>query len=352
MNKRVGLVFLFFLVLGLFGCSKEIVKKSLENREQAEIPKIEGASYVGTEACADCHEELAKEFRYTIHGRIASFETEPYGVSKGCESCHGPASVHIDEEDPQKILNPKRLSPQASSAICLRCHKEDAIMNWGSSSHARNDVSCTSCHTIHKETKEVSYLGYRKVKRENHLLIKEEPYLCFGCHKDIQARIHYPSHHPIKEGKMECSSCHNPHGSMVKAMLKSDERENDLCFTCHTDKQGPFTFEHAPVEENCTICHDPHGTVAENLLKQNEPYLCLQCHHMHFHSALRANTDYLNAPGTPIKAGHEGKPKTVLPQTHSMQMVMTTKCTECHSSIHGSDLPSLAIPGGGKALTR
>ena len=30
----------------------------------------------------------------------------------------------------------------------------------------------------------------------------------------------------------------------------------------------------------------------------------------------------------------------------------TTKCTQCHSAIHGTDLPSQTLPGGGDALMR
>jgi hypothetical protein len=29
-----------------------------------------------------------------------------------------------------------------------------------------------------------------------------------------------------------------------------------------------------------------------------------------------------------------------------------TRCTSCHNRIHGSDLPSQGVTGGGRALTR
>jgi hypothetical protein len=34
------------------------------------------------------------------------------------------------------------------------------------------------------------------------------------------------------------------------------------------------------------------------------------------------------------------------------QMAYTTKCTQCHSQVHGSDLPSQSVSGSGKVLTR
>ena len=68
------------------------------------------------------------------------------------------------------------------------------------------------------------------------------------------------SHMPLREGKIICSDCHNPHGSVTEALLKKNSI-NDTCYTCHAEKRGPFLFEHAPVRENCDNCHDPHGTV-------------------------------------------------------------------------------------------
>ena len=71
---------------------------------------------------------------------------------------------------------------------------------------------------------------------------------------------------PMLEGKMSCSSCHNPHGSITPALLKEPSL-NDTCFTCHAEKRGPFLWEHAPVVESCTNCHDPHGSNHDKMLK-------------------------------------------------------------------------------------
>ena len=341
-----------FLLLGvslvaLGACTS--MKETKRQAENAKIPVVEGAKYVGSEACADCHEDLANSFKDTIHGKIAGFEVKPSMEAGGCEACHGPASKHIEEEDPSYILNPSKLDAVQASAVCARCHTDGDTMDWRGSEHALNDVSCVKCHTIHGTKDKVASrdkLGYRHKHVKDALLKKSEPELCFTCHKDIMAKTNYPNHHPVKEGKMTCSECHNPHGSMVEPLLRTDERKNELCFQCHMSKQGPFTFEHAPVVEDCTICHDPHGTVADNLLKQNEPFLCLQCHGIHFHAGLRPDTAELNA------AGHGAGPITVVPHDNSMQMVMMTRCTQCHPSIHGSDLPSLSVPGGGSRMTK
>ena len=72
---------------------------------------------------------------------------------------------------------------------------------------------------------------------------------------------------PVREGKMSCSTCHNPHGSIsnVKA-LRVGSSVHEACTTCHTEMRGPVLWEHAPVRENCATCHDPHGSSNDRML--------------------------------------------------------------------------------------
>jgi len=299
---------------------------------------VEGAQYVGNAACADCHDELAAKFSGSIHDRILAAETA-IGM-QGCETCHGPASKHADSEDPEMIISFKTLDADQASAVCLRCHSDGEQMDWAGTAHPFNEVACTTCHQVHDAP----------VKKNS--LKKAEPELCYQCHQLERAKMYYPSHHPVKEGKMVCSDCHANHGSMVNN-LKTDERLNDLCLNCHTRYQGPFVFEHAPVSEDCTICHDPHGTVANNLKKQNEPYLCLQCHESHFHAGRSGSASGpLNLIAPELSADPDGSAEDPHASSSSWPQAFFTKCTQCHSQIHGSDLPSQTIPGQGGGLTR
>ena len=73
------------------------------------------------EACADCHEDVTNAFASNVHGRLADFEL--VGWQKGCESCHGKASLHVDSDgDTAKVLNPAALDPAEAEAICVGCH--------------------------------------------------------------------------------------------------------------------------------------------------------------------------------------------------------------------------------------
>ena len=98
-----------------------------------------------------------------------------------------------------------------------------------------------------------------------------------------------PSKHRVNEGFMQCTDCHNPHGTASPhlahgtaaahggAGLKATRRP---CLKCHVDKRGPFVYEHPPVRvEGCETCHMPHGSTNARLLRRPVVFtLCLECH--------------------------------------------------------------------------
>ena len=169
-----------------------------------------------------------------------------------------------------------------------------------------------------------------------------EPELCFGCHNEQRGKFQYSSHHPVVEGHMTCSSCHI-HDGAIHGNTSVENTINEQCLSCHPAQEGPYIFEHAPVEEDCMVCHDPHGSVAVNLLMQNEPFLCMQCHEHPFHATRVGSTNpyYIASGGSDNPFGREGFMRS-----------FNTRCTPCHQMVHGSDLPSLSVPGQGKKLIR
>ena len=147
--------------------------------------------------------------------------------------------------------------------------------------------------------------------RNQSLLRKQQPDLCFGCHRTIQAQFALPTHHRVAEGLMKCTDCHNAHGTLNRPLLKKTNWE--VCVSCHVEKRGPYVFEHAVVKvEGCVACHSPHGSVTRNnLLRREGRFLCLQCHVNPF------------APNVPH--GRLGF------QTRG-------ECVRCHATIHGSNV--------------
>jgi DmsE family decaheme c-type cytochrome len=126
------------------------------------------------------------------------------------------------------------------------------------------------------------------------------------------------SHHPVIEGKVKCSDCHNTHGTQTKGMLTA-ESVTQLCYKCHTDKRGPFIWEHPPVAEDCTICHTPHGSRHETLLAEKVTNLCQNCHDNSSHHDDAYDAD----------AGFGG--------SASSNRFRGRACLECHKAIHGTN---------------
>ena len=275
------------------------------------------------ETCLSCHDDMALA-RSQIHARIESFEV--LGREVGCESCHGPGSLHADEADPELIGG--FAAGGSGDDACMNCHLIKGLGEWHASTHAASGVGCADCHSVHAAPGEAAY--------------KAPLDACQSCHADVVAQFQLPSHHPVREGKMDCVSCHDVH-SAKERMLISDLRPNDACTSCHQHVEGPFIFEHAPVQEDCRNCHVPHGSVANNLLTANQPTLCLQCHDFHFHAGYRASEDH------EVDVGGFERENPVGPR--GMNIAFTTSCTQCHIKIHGSDLPSQTVPGMGRGLT-
>jgi DmsE family decaheme c-type cytochrome len=266
------------------------------------------AHFVGAKVCLTCHASQAAAFEKTLMGRIGKTQKGKFD----CENCHGPGSAHVTAGGGRGVGGIISFRPQDQSrtaeennAICLACHEKGDRTYWNGSTHETRGLMCTNCHTIMKE-----------VSRKKQLKTAFEPDTCFQCHKDRRAQMARSSHMPLREGKMTCSSCHNPHGSFTEALLRENSI-NDTCYKCHAEKRGPFLFEHAPVRENCDNCHDPHGSVNEALLKISRPRLCAECHGFDHEGGIATG------PATRFSFGRS--------------------CNNCHTKIHGSNHPSGAL---------
>ncbi|MGH7975921.1 MAG: cytochrome c3 family protein, partial [Limisphaerales bacterium] len=111
---------------------------------------------------------------------------------------------------------------------------------------------------------------------------RNEPEACFRCHLKIHAEFQLPVHHPVIEGHMNCVQCHDPHGGDIfkpaggGGLAMATLNEN--CAQCHREQTRPFVFEHPAMREGCVTCHNPHGSINRMMLKQPDNNLCLRCH--------------------------------------------------------------------------
>ena len=269
-------------------------------------------TYVGSENCKSCHEAQWTAFQTNPHQR-AELDGAVVADQVGCESCHGPGSLHAeaggDKADPgfASIGNYKTMKADEASATCIGCHKSGEQFHWDQSAHARNDVSCVKCHSIHHAKNE----GAGPM-----LTASDVNQLCITCHKDKRTAMARSGHMPLREGGMDCADCHNPHGAPSKSMIRA-ATTNDLCYQCHADKRGPLLWEHAPVREDCLTCHQPHGSNNDKVLAGKRPFLCQRCHVAARHpSTLYDNPDLVT------------------------NRLFNRSCTNCHSQVHGSNHPS------------
>ena len=278
----------------------------------AEAPTKPGAGYDSSD-CKSCHAAASGKFAKTAHAAQA----------QSCSSCHGgDLAAHLQsnlekgEPGPIDAMSLKRKTPAEVSQTCLTCHEKADHPTWRGGAHDRRGVGCTDCHSVHDPN---------SVKGQ--LRTAAEPDTCDRCHGAIRAQSLRTSHHPVREGLMTCSSCHNPHDGSKPKMIRADWT-NDLCLECHTEKRGPFFWEHAPVRENCLNCHNPHGSNHDKLLVSQQPWLCQRCHLNTRHpGTLYSN---VNAAGQLATASNRA---------------VEHACKNCHQNVHGGNAPTAPYLG-------
>ena len=274
-------------------------------------------NYIGSNACKVCHADVWKNFYKNPHFKsIASGKEE--AKNTGCESCHGPGQAHAKAPSKSTIVAFSELKSKQVLDACLRCHNETlSRANIRRSSHTLNDVVCSNCHSIHKSPV------------PKFLLARNQTDLCYTCHQNVRSQFSMPFKHRVNEGFMSCTDCHNPHGGFAPTwrmasrprMVDQALANEEPCLKCHSEKRGPFVFEHATVRvDGCEGCHQPHGSMNSRLLRKPVVFtLCLECH---------------NGAGNFGRTG-DGVAKQT--PTHNMADPRYQNCTTCHVRIHGSN---------------
>jgi len=275
----------------------------------------------GPEVCKACHPSQVASYEVSVHGQKGN-KRGPSNAGQ-CSVCHDDATEHVKAGGGRGvggIRNPgsRTMSPDDKNATCMTCHAGGSKRtHWEGSTHQVRAVSCTICHTMHQPDKVLTKIT--------------QPDVCFTCHKQQRAEVNRTFRHPILEGKVACSDCHNPHGSIGRALMRRDSVV-ETCYQCHAEKRGPFVHSHEPVEEDCSICHNPHGTVADSMLKLRPPFLCHQCHTPHGGNIAQLRGQNQTAFGINLN----GKSGVAYTQGRG--------CLNCHTQVHGNNNPSVSNP--------
>jgi DmsE family decaheme c-type cytochrome len=258
------------------------------------------------EECAACHDDVVKGFAKSSHGRYFAADKDYQDAS--CTSCHKGAQEHAQSGGEKKPLSLTKGAAAEANAACLSCHaghKRQAL--WEGSAHQLVGLRCASCHDVHK-----MHIGTPE-QAKTLPGATETTKKCLECHGTLRASFHQRSSHPLRDGQMQCTSCHNPHGTAGEKLIDTGS-VNELCYTCHQNMRGPFLWEHSPVREDCLTCHRPHGSNYPQLLQARVTQLCQSCHQQGRHQTVA---------GYPAAIWQGNK-----------------ACLNCHMNIHGSNHPS------------
>jgi DmsE family decaheme c-type cytochrome len=262
--------------------------------------------YVGTGVCIGCHDAEGKALGKTLHGQTVDPRTPIAG--EGCETCHGPGKAHADSGEKRDIKLFDTMPAREVNQTCLKCHAKGARAEWQGSMHDARNLSCVTCHSVHAPKSD-------RVQLKKATVVET----CEACHRTEAMKLRRSGHMPVREGKMECTSCHNPHGSTNVRMLKVGNWINEACVSCHTEKRGPYLWDHAPVREACNTCHDPHGSNNERMQVAKLPMLCQRCHIGTRHPSTIYDGNALIAKSNRL---------------------IGRGCVNCHAQIHGSNSPA------------
>jgi len=151
---------------------------------------------------------------------------------------------------------------------CVDCHKDFKDVLKRSHVHKPAKESCETCHKRHGFTQKL-------------VLTRGMPDLCTECHADVKAEIDSGSHVHGALTAGGCTSCHDPHASDGKNLLRTETNQGELCAGCHADMTAVLAEKdlHEPFKKGeCSTCHAPHSASQAGLLVATEADLCATCH--------------------------------------------------------------------------
>ncbi len=293
----------------------------IRNSKDGKITHVKLITSTPGALCLTCHSDKSStELKGKVH---------PPAV-RDCVKCHDPHT----SENKNQLLKPA--SGDASTNLCLSCHKMGVDVPKGGSRHAALDMGCDTCHSVHK-------VGDPTRREFRYHLTKDAPGLCIDCHDVKDANLvkahdgqpfatadclscHEPhqskspmliqafAHAPFQGGKDSCSTCHQAPKDGKIVLTQASGKE--LCLSCHSDKAEQIEkakVQHPGAQGDCTDCHGPHAGKSPGFLKPDAVNVCLGCH---------------------SDQADQGKKR------HLHQPAFEQGCFTCHEP-HGGDNPKL-----------
>jgi cytochrome b subunit of formate dehydrogenase len=244
------------------------------------------AQPAGTQ-CASCHADAVKAYRSSVHAAMG-----PDHDGAVCGSCHGPAHKLLPPSDPASPVSRKKL-PET----CGSCHANPDFLTrhkialarpveayklsvHGRALEAGNDkaASCSDCHDSH------AVLPARDPRSKiNHWSVGAT---CGACHAEIQKTyadsVHGQASARGVRGSPVCTDCHGEHDILAPSepgSLVNPARVSSVtCGHCHEDERLAARYN-LPADKVPAFRDSYHGLAsrAGSLTAAN----CASCHGVH-----------------------------------------------------------------------
>jgi len=171
----------------------------------------------------------------------------------GCESCHGPGSLHVKAGGGAGTI----VNPRKSPETCFQCHLEVRAAFALPHHHPvlEGKMSCADCHNPH---------GSATGKLIKASSVNEQ---CYSCHTEKRGPFLW-EHPPVRES---CLNCHAPHGSNHLKLQRTSVPF--LCQQCHANTRHPGTMYDGL--RTGSLENEPPNPLASNRLFNRA---CLDCH--------------------------------------------------------------------------
>ncbi len=192
------------------------------------------------DGCLFCH---SSQVRFTSRSNRRLQTPRFAEVTIGCERCHGPGREHVEvmeraerdgvEVDGYRIVNPEQLTPALRDSVCYQCHLE------GKARILRNGRAFFDFRPG-QDVEEVWTV----------FVADEEESLFTGQPEQMISSVCYQE----SEGRMGCTSCHDPHWK--------------------PDAQARVAF----YRSRCLQCHPQQACTASPTLRRVKEDSCIECH--------------------------------------------------------------------------
>ncbi len=189
-------------------------------------------------------------------------------VGIGCERCHGPGQEHIElmekaeregiDVDDYRIVQPDSLPPAQRDSVCFQCHLEG------------------KARILRKGRELFDFRPGQDLEEVWTVFVGEDEEALFtGQPEQMRSSVCYRR----SEGRMGCTSCHDPHRKPLAQERVSFYRER--CLACHQEQGCSEAADVREAQDNsCIACHMPrlptedvaHATVSDHrILRRPEP---------------------------------------------------------------------------------